>query len=161
MPPSVATARAHSGAAAAGRSVLAVLTFMFAWWIQAPPRLFGCLPGFERFRIGHRRGDHVTAARPFSQINQAAALTAEGKSRLRAQHNLAAGGAAEAANSLARHEHLDDADHEIVIVRLGHFAAHELAAFERFTRAEIVDEDFAVDFRRMHRRAALPQQFAL
>src|SRR5271169_3127925 len=54
---------------------------------------------------------------------------------------------------------LNKFDHEVVVVRLGHFAAVELAGPHLGVVAEIADEDFAVDLRGVHLGAAFPQQF--
>src|SRR5581483_530109 len=55
------------------------------------------------FRVGNRSGDHVSAARPLAQVNQAASFGAERELRIAAQHYFLASRAAQAANFLLRH----------------------------------------------------------
>src|SRR5215470_13409037 len=49
---------------------------------------------FQHFRIGNRRGDHVSTAGPFAQINHAAAIAAEREVFVALEHQGAAGWAA-------------------------------------------------------------------
>src|SRR5579862_8511427 len=54
-------------------------------------------------RIGYRRGNHISAARPFSEVDNAAAVTAERKIRVGVLNGFFADGAAEFDDTLARH----------------------------------------------------------
>ena len=56
---------------------------------------------------------------------------------------------------------LDDAGDQIVVMRLGNLGAVEGAGDERFVGAEVVDEDLAVDLRRVENRTTLPEQIGL
>ncbi len=67
-----------------------------------------------------RTGDEITyfAARPFAQIDQAAAVAAEGEFRILAAHRLLADGALQLQSPLASHRSLDDFRDQIVVVAL-------------------------------------------
>jgi hypothetical protein len=56
------------------------------------------------FGVSHWRGDHVSAAGPFAQINRSAAVAAEGEVSVRALYDFLADGAAEGHFALAGHD---------------------------------------------------------
>ncbi len=58
-------------------------------------------------------------------------------------------------------ELLDDAGDYVVVVGLGDLGAVEGAGDEFFVRAEVVDEDLAVDLGGVLDGAALPEEFGL
>jgi hypothetical protein len=59
------------------------------------------------------------------------------------------------------HLSIEDAGYHVVVVGLGDFGAVEGAGNEGFVGAEVVDEDFAVDFGGVEGGAALPEEFGL
>src|ERR1700722_4994614 len=56
---------------------------------------------------------------------------------------------------------LEDAGDDVVVVGFGDEGAVEGSGDESFVGAEVVDEDLAVDFGGVERRAALPEKFGL
>ena len=60
--------------------------------------------------------------------------------------------------SITLTKRLEDARHKIVIVRLDDLATIELAGLGVYTFGKLVDEDLAVDFRRVHGGASLEKQ---
>lgn len=143
--------------------------------VSCSPRLFFRYI-FQLFGIVDWSGDHVSAAGPFSQIDQAAAIAAEREVLDRARHQCPAGGAAERLCFLSGHIRLDDqceptipglsrpshltndSCHQIIVMCLCDLAAIERSRHKLFMIAKIVDKQFAVDLRGMHCRPALPQQ---
>jgi len=132
--------------------------------------------------VGYRRRDHIGAAGPLAQIDNAAAVAAEREVRVAAFHGLLADGTAEFEGTLTRHTvrivagrlaletirsemvaqrrfaakngGLQNLRHQVVIVRLGDLAAKELARLRLRSLGEVVDEDLAVDFGSVHGGAA-------
>src|SRR5579871_6746462 len=100
VPKTVATLRAHNGAAGPGREDEAALIGVRSSVPEAASELVVTVcPGLPRRIVGFsrrvlavdRRGDHVSAAGPLAQVNHPATLAAEGELRVLAPHQLAAG----------------------------------------------------------------------
>src|ERR1700683_919147 len=66
-------------------------------------QILGSAPSDRLLRIRYRRWNHVSAARPFTQIDGAAAVTAEGKVGIAVLHRFLADRAAEFQSTFARH----------------------------------------------------------
>src|SRR5215471_2151013 len=69
-------------------------------------RLLACLlfcDILQLFRVGDGSGDHVSAARPLTQVNQPAAVAAEGKVLLAGQHQSPASRTAQRTSLLPGH----------------------------------------------------------
>src|SRR6266571_2967187 len=129
-------------------------------------------PGFrlQRFWIVNGTGDHICAARPFSQINQPAALAAKRKFRLGAHYYLFTRGTAKAADALGhtrqtfyemqplrKNASLNYSGDQIIVMDAGDLTTVELARADiELVRAEIVNKNLAVNFGRVHLGAALP-----
>ena len=119
--------------------------------------------------VSNRGRDHVRSAGPFSQIDASAAFAAEREvgatgfnrflaSRTRNARALAPHGWHDRTETSNGASELDDTGDQVVVVRLGDAAAIELAFFWRLAIGIVVDEDFAVDFGRVHRGASLEQE---
>jgi hypothetical protein len=59
--------------------------------------------GVVRFWVIQRRRNHIPAARPFTQVDQAASITAEREIRITGEHKLAAGRAPQTDFTFSRH----------------------------------------------------------
>ena len=106
---------------------------------------------FHRFAdVLHRRRDHIRSTGPLAQINQPAACAAEGKILRFRRHRLFANGTTQLAGAFARHRLLDDAGNQVVVVGFRDFTAIELAGLRLAIFGEIVDENFAINLRRVH-----------
>lgn len=116
----------------------------------------------QHFRVVDWRGDHITTAGPLAQIDQPAAVTTEGKKLTPGQHQCAARGAAQGASFLLGHTELDDTKligdprHQIIVVRFRDLATVKFPRREFRAVAKIVDEQLAVNLRRVHLRPAFP-----
>jgi hypothetical protein len=89
---------------------------------------------FEHLWIKDRRADAVCAAGPFAKIDQAATIAAERKMLVGAQNDRLACWTAQAQSFLAGHT-LNDACHQIVVVRLGDLTVIKLTWRERCARS--------------------------
>jgi hypothetical protein len=150
--------------------------------VRAPSRFFVRI--FRRalsnllVRIRNRRWNHIGSTRPLAQINRAAAVAAEGELRIAALHGLLADRAAKFQNTFARHgqgmfqvlaesitaskaSQLQNLCHQIIIVSFRNLATIKLARLRLRVFRKVVHEDFAVDLRCMHRRAAFQEQICL
>jgi hypothetical protein len=112
--------------------------------------------------IGDWSGNHIPAAGPLAQVDQAAAVTAERKLFIRPQHQFAADGTPKRPYFILRHTRLDvtslanDPRHQVVVVCFCNLTAIESTGHEFLMLAKIVNKQFAVNFWSMHLRAALP-----
>jgi hypothetical protein len=111
---------------------------------------------FQDLRVENGAGDAVCPAGPLSQVDQPASIAAERELLVGPGDRFATRGATQGFGR-ARHK-LTDASDEIVVMRLGDLAAHELSGFELVLIAEVIDEEFAVDLGCVHFGAPLPQQ---
>ena len=128
------------------------------------------------FRVSHRRRDHVLSSCPPAQVNGAAMRAAEGELVVVALNDFVADRAVETDREFARHKThhcsregatrspkiagLHDLRYQVIVVSIGDLAAVELPGLRSGFSREVVDEDFPVDFRRMHGSAAFEQQLA-
>ena len=117
---------------------------------------------FQLFRIVDGRRDHIPAAGPLAQINQAAAVAAKREVLIFPQHQGAASGTTQCGSFLPWHKCLDepaladDARNQVIVMRLSNLAAIKSAGHKLFMAAKVVDEKLAVNLRGVHFRAAFP-----
>jgi hypothetical protein len=116
---------------------------------------------FQHLGIEDRTRYAVSPAGPFPEVNQAAPIAAEREVLIVLEDDGAACRATKRAGLLWHLSRLDDARDQIVVVRLSDLAADDLPRHKFFLPAKVVDEELAVDLRRVHLRAAFPKQVSL
>jgi hypothetical protein len=147
MPKKVAISHAHRLCEGAAASVTLVLIVA----LRVLPRL----DFLQHLRIQNRRADAVASACPFAQVDQSATIAAERKLLVRTKYDCSAGWTTQTEILFSSHT-LQDARYQIIVVRFSNFTAIELAGSKGLAISKVVDEDFAVDFRCMHRRSPFP-----
>src|SRR5579872_3485401 len=95
MPKNVAMSHAHAVRGCCAELVELVVIALSSWWRG--------VDFFEQLGIEHGRADSISAACPFSQIDQSASIAAKRELHVRAQHNGLAGRAAQAECFLTWH----------------------------------------------------------
>lgn len=94
----------------------------------------------DHLRIGNRSRDHIAAAGPLAQIDEAATVAAEGKILIGLENQRPARRAAQRTGFLLGHTALDNLGYQVVVMSLCDLATIELSGNQAVAVAEIVDK---------------------